>query len=201
MLPQNRKLNNLKNILITENFLMNNKCKYHFSEKKREESIFEMKIIVGFFGCLCLFYVIRQYNLFVLIGLDFILKVYTVIGVLFTVLFYKIDKEYDKNDYDFIIVFFQKFFTYGSIFVAFYLVTNEYLSENKEYIITELILEKKEGKHRSPNEITVEIGESKTVINVAQYSFEKIKKSNYAKIKLKNGYWNKLLILDTKLVE
>jgi hypothetical protein len=180
---------------------MNNKYKYHFSEKKREESIFKMKIIVGFFGCLCLFYIIRQYNLFVLIGLDFILKVYTVIGVLFTVLLYRIDKEYEKNDYDFIIAFFQKFFTYGSIFVAFYLVTNEYLSENKEYIITELILEKKEGKHRSPNEITVKIGESKTVINVAQYSFEKIKKSNYAKIKLKKGYWNKLLILDTKLIE
>ena len=180
---------------------MNNKFKYHFSEKEREESIGNMKFIIGFFGCLCLFYVIRQYNLFVLIGLDFILKVYTVIGILFTVLLYKIDKKYEKNDYDFIVVFFQKFFTYGSIFLAFYLVTNEYLSENKEYYITELILKKKEGNHRSPNEITVKIGESKTEINVAKYSFEKIKKSNYAKIKLKNGYWNKLLILDTKLLE
>ena len=120
---------------------------------------------------------------------------------MFTVLLYKIDKKYEKNDYDFIVVFFQKFFTYGSIFLAFYLVTNEYLSENKEYYITELILKKKEGNHRSPNEITVKIGESKTEINVAKYSFEKIKKSNYAKIKLKNGYWNKLLILDTKLLE
>lgn len=180
---------------------MKNKQQYHFSEKEREESILIMKGIVGFFGCLCLFYSMRQCNLFVLIGLDFILKLYTVLGLIFTVLFYKIDKEYEKNDYVFIEIYFQKFFTYGSIFLAFYIFTNEHLSTNKEYEITTLILEKKEGNLRSANEVTVKIGESKTEINVNKYSFEKIKKSNYAKIKLKKGYWNKLLILDTKLIE
>ncbi len=180
---------------------MRNKHKYHFSNKEREESIWKMKIVVGFIGALCLIYVIRQCNNFVIIGLDFILKFYTVIGFIFTVLLYKIDKEYEKNDYSFIEIYFQKFFTYGSIFLALFIFTNEYLSDNKEYNITTSILEKKEGKHRSRNEITVKIAESKTIINVHKYSFEKIQKSNYAIIKLKNGYWNKLLILDTKLVE
>lgn len=180
---------------------MKNKQLYHFSENKREKSILKMKFIVGVFGCLCLFYSIRQCNLFVIIGLDFILKLYTVIGLLFTVLLYRIDKEYEKKEYVFIEIYFQKFFTYGSIFLAFYIFTNEHLSTNKAYEITTLILEKKEGKHRSANEITVKIEESKTEINVHKFNFEKIKKATYAKIKVKKGYWNKLLILDTKLIE
>jgi hypothetical protein len=188
-----------------KNIFIKHKQQYYFSEseKEKENSILIWKGIVGFFGCLCFFYSIRQCNLFVIIGLDFILKLYTVIGLIFTILLYKIDKAYEKNDYSFIEIYFQKFFTYGSIFLAIFIFTNEHLSTSKEYEITALILEKKEGLNRSgsANEITVKIGESKTVINVAQYSFEKIKKSNYAKIKLKNGYWNKLLILDTKLVE
>jgi len=180
---------------------MINKQQYHFSENKREKSILKMKIIVGLLGCLCLFYSIRQCNNFVVIGLDFILKLYTIIGLVFTALLYKIDKEYEKKDYVFIEIYFQKFFTYGSIFLACYIFTNEYLSSNQEYEITTLILEKKEGKHRSANEITVQIDDSKTEINVHKHSFEKIKKATYAKIKLKKGYWNKLLILDTKLIE
>lgn len=180
---------------------MNKKYKYHFSKKEREDSILKMKIIIGFFGCVCLFYVMRQCNNFVLIGLDFILKFYTVLGLLFTILLYKIDKEYEKNDYVFIEIFIQKFFTYGSIFLAFFIFTNEYLSSNKEYKITTLILEKKESHSRSPNSITVNIDSVKTEINIHDYSYEKIEKSNFATIKLKNGYWNKLLIIDTKLIE
>ncbi|SHJ21526.1 hypothetical protein [Flavobacterium terrae] len=186
-----------------KNIFIKNKPQYHFSEseKEKENTILIWKGIVGFFGCLCFFYSIRQSNLFVIIGLDFILKLYTVLGLIFTILLYKIDKVYEKNDYSFIVIYFQKFFTYGSIFLAVFIFTNKHLSTSKEYEITTLILEKKEGNHRSANEITVKIGESKTEINVHKYSFEKIEKSNYAKIKLKKGYWNKLLILDTKLTE
>jgi hypothetical protein len=180
---------------------MNNKYKYHFSEKEKEESIWKIKLIVGFFGCVCLFYVIIQCNNFVLIGLDFILKIYTVLGLLFTVLLYKIDKEYEKKDYELIFIFFQKFFTYGSIFSAFFIFTNEYFSYNKEYEITTLILEKKESHGRSSNSISVSIEGLKTEININDYSFDEIKKSNLATIRLKNGYWNKLLIINTKLIE
>lgn len=176
---------------------MNNKYNYHFSEKEREESILKMKLIVGFFGCLCFFYVIRQCNNFVLIGLDFILKVYTVLGLVFTILLYKIDKEYEKKDYDIIFIYFQKFFTYGSIFLASFIFTNEYLSDNKEYEITTLILEKKESHGRYSNSISVNIDGLKTKININDYSFNKIKKSKFATIRLKNGYWNKLVIIDT----
>lgn len=180
---------------------MNPNNKYQFSEKKREQIIWKSKLKIGVFGCLCFFYSIRQCNNFVIIGLDFILKFYTIIGLLFTVLLYKIDKEYEKNDYVFIEIYFQKFFTYGSIFLAFFIFTNEHFSINKEYEITTLILEKKEGKNRSANEITVKIGMNNTVINLHKYNFEKIKTSNYVKIKLKKGFWNKLLILDTHLID
>jgi hypothetical protein len=180
---------------------MNNKYKHHFSEKEREESIFKMKAIVGFFGCLCLFYVMRQCNNFVLIGLDFILKFYTIVGLVFTALLYKTDKEYEKNDYVFIEIFFQKFFTYGSIFLATFIFTNEYISDNKEYEITTLILEKKESHGRSSNSISVNIDGLKTEININDYSFNEIKKSKFATIRLKNGCWNKLLIIETKLID
>jgi len=180
---------------------MNNKFKYHFSNKEREESIWKMKLTVGFLGCLCFFYVIRQCNNFVLIGLDFILKVYTVLGLLFTVLLYKIDKEYEKKDYELIFIYFQKFFTYGSIFLASFIFTNEYLSDNKEYEITTLILEKKQSHGRSSNSISVSIDGLKTEINIGDYSFDEIEKSKFAAIRLKNGFWNKLLIIDTKLIE
>lgn len=180
---------------------MRTKYKYHFSEKKRENSILKMKVIIGSFGCLCLFYSMRQCNNFVLIGLDFILKFYTILGVAFTILLYKIDKEYSKKDYIFIEIFIQKFFTYGSIFFAIFILSNNYLSVNKEYEITTLILEKKESHGRSSNSISVNIDDLKTEINIHKYSFDKIKKSNFATIKLKNGYWNKLIIIDTKLTE
>lgn len=185
-----------------KNIFIKNKQQYHFSEseKEKENSILIWKAIVGFFGGLCFFYSTRQCNLFVIIDLDFIFKLYTIIGLIFTILLYKIDKAYEKNNYSFIQIYFQKFFTYGSIFLAFFILTNEHLSTSKEYEIITLILEKKEGKNRSANEITVKIGLNNTVVNVHKYSFEKIKKSNYAKIKLKKGYWNKLLILDTKLL-
>lgn len=186
-----------------KNIFIKNKQQYHFSEsdRRKENSILIWKGILGLFGGLCFFYSLRQCNLFVIIGLDFILKLFTVIGLIFTILLYKIDKVYKKNDYSFIEIYFQKFFTYGSIFLAVFIFTNEHLSKSKEYEITTLILEKKEGKNRGANEITVKIGVNHTVINVHKYNFEKIKKSNYAKIKLKNGYWDKLLILDTKLLE
>jgi hypothetical protein len=119
---------------------MSTKYKYDFSEKTRQDSILKMKIIIGLLGCLCLFYSLRQCNNFVLIGLDFILKFYTISGLALTVLLYKIDKVYNKKDYVFIEIFIQKFFTYGSIFFAFFIFTNEYLSVNKVYGITTLIL-------------------------------------------------------------
>ena len=85
------------------------KQQYYFSnsEEKRMNSILYCKAIVGFLGFICLFYSIRQYNLFVIIGLDFILKLYTVIGLLFTIVLYKIDKAYEQKDYAFIEIYFQ----------------------------------------------------------------------------------------------
>ncbi|WKL48983.1 hypothetical protein Q1W71_04170 [Flavobacterium pectinovorum] len=180
---------------------MGNKYKYNFSAKEREESILKMKLTIGFIGCVCFFYVMRQCNNFVLIGLDFILKVYTVAGLVFTILLYKIDKEYEKKDYELIFIYFQKFFTYGSIFLASFIFTNEYLSDNKEYEVTTLILEKKESHGRSSNSISVNIDGLKTEININDYSFDEIDKSKFAAIRLRNGYWNKLLIIDTKLIE
>ena len=75
-----------------KNIFFKNKQQYNFSEseKEKENSILIWKGILGFFGCLCFFYSIRQCNLFVIIGLDFILKLYTVIGLIFTILLYKI---------------------------------------------------------------------------------------------------------------
>lgn len=180
---------------------MNNKNNYHFPAKQREESIGKIKLAVGFIGCFCLYYVVRQCNNFVLLGLDFILKSYTVLGLVFTVLLYKMDKEFAKDDYVFIEIFVQKFFTYGSIFLAAFIFTNEYLSDGKEYVITALILEKKESHGRSSNSISVDIQGVETQININNYSFAEIEKSRFAAVKLKNGYWDKLLLIDTRLIE
>lgn len=184
-----------------KNIFIRHKPQYHFSgsEKDKENTIFYWKIIVGFLGVICLFYSIRQYTLFVIIGLDFILKMYSILGLIFTIVLYKIDQVYEKKDYSFIIIYFQKFFTYGSIFLALFFFTNEHLSTSKEYELTTLILDKKEGKNRSANEITVKIDSNYTVLNVHKYPFDKISKSKYAKIRLKRGYWNKLLILEKEV--
>lgn len=183
------------------NIFSRKKQQYYFSnsEEKRMNSILNWKGIVGFLGFICLFYSIRQYNLFVIIGLDFILKLYTITGLLFTIVLYKIDKAYEKKNYSFIETYFQKFFTYGSIFLALFIFTNEHLSTSKEYEITTRILEKKKGNYRSANEITVKIDSIDAVINVHEYPFDKISKSKYAKIRLKKGFWNKLLILDKEI--
>ena len=169
-------------------------------QKKREEVIGNLKLIIGVFGALCLLYSIRQYNNFVIIGLDVLLKVYTISGLFFAIIMYKIDLEYEKKNYDFILIFFQKFFTYGSIFTALFFITNEYLSNNKEYVISTIILEKKEGLGRSSNSITVNIEGTEKEINIHKYNFYEIKKSNIEKKKKKNGFWNTVLILDTKLI-
>jgi hypothetical protein len=169
--------------------------------KKREDVIGNLKLIIGVLGALCLLYSIRQYNNFVIIGLDVLLKVYTISGLFFAIIMYKIDLEYEKKNYDFILIFFQKFLTYGSIFTALFFITNEYLSNNREYVISTMILEKKEGLGRSSNSITVNIKGTEKEINIHKYNFDEIKKSNFAHLKLKNGFWDTTLILDTKLID
>ena len=75
--------------------------------KKREDVIGNLKLIIGVLGALCLLYSIRQYNNFVIIGLDVLLKVYSISGLFFAIIMYKIDLEYEKKNYDFILIFFQ----------------------------------------------------------------------------------------------
>ncbi|UTN03826.1 hypothetical protein [Flavobacterium bizetiae] len=73
------------------------------------------------------------------------------------------------------------------------------MSTNTEYIVVSPIFEKHESYKRSPNSIVVQIEGTKKEINIHNYDFKEISMYNFAEIKIKKGYWNFPIILETKL--
>ncbi|QGK72963.1 hypothetical protein [Flavobacterium sp. SLB02] len=167
---------------------------------KKDTVAFIVKVI-SIILCLASFiYVIRHYHNFVIVKFEFLLYIYLIAGVLFGLLFYKYQKNYEGKNFKSGNYFALILLVYGTISCATFFLANEYLSTNTEYVVVSPILEKHESHKRSPNSILVQIEGTKKEINIHNYDFKEISMYNFAEIKIKRGYWNFPIILETKLL-
>jgi hypothetical protein len=181
---------------------MSRRNKKNIEEKnsKKDNIAFIVKVISIVLCLISFIYVIRHYTNFLIVKFEFLLYIYLIAGLLFGLLFYKYQKEYEGKNFKSGSYFALILVVYGTISCATFFLANEYLSTNKEYIVVSPIFEKHESYKRSPNSIVVQIEGTKKEINIHNYDFKEISMYNFAEIRIKRGYWNFPIILETKLI-
>ena len=166
---------------------------------KKEVFAFTIKILSILFFFISSIYCMRHYNNFIIIKFEYYLFIYLISGILFGLLFYNYQKKSLGKSFKLLEHFILIIFIYGSISSSIFFLANEYLSTNEEYTIVSPILEKHEGYKRAPNTILVDIEGTKREINIHHYDIKEIYLYNFAEIKMKKGYWNFPIILETTL--
>lgn len=180
---------------------MSRRIKKRIVEKtsKKDTIAFIIKVISIILCLISFIYVIRHYHNFVIVKFEFLLYIYLIAGLIFGALFYKYQKNYEGKNFKSVNYFASILIVYGTIACASFFLANEYLSTNTEYVVVSPIFEKHESYKRSPNSIVVQIEGTKKEINIHNYDFKEISIYNFAEIKIKKGYWNFPIILETKL--
>lgn len=166
---------------------------------KIEIFAFIVKVLSILFFFISSIYCMRHYNNFIIIRFEYYLVIYLISGFLFGLLFYNYQKKSLGKKFKLLEHFILIIFIYGSISSSIFFLANEYLSTNKEYIVVSPILEKHEGYKRSPHSILVDIEGTKREINIHHYDIKEIYLYNFAEIKIKKGYWNFPIIMETTL--
>ncbi|WP_264524687.1 hypothetical protein [Flavobacterium sp. N502536] len=144
-------------------------------------------------------YALRQYYNFIIIEFHFLFYIYLISSLVFGLLFYKYQKNHEGKSFKIWNYSLSIIIIYGSISCATFILSNDYLSTNKEYSIISPILEKHENYRNSPNYIVVDIEGTKREINIHDYDFKEISIYNFARITIKKGYWGFPIIIETKL--
>lgn len=180
---------------------MSRRHKKNISQKstKKEIAAFVIKILSFIVFLISLIYLARHYNNFVIIKFEYFVCIYLISGFVFGLIFYRYQKKTEGKNFKILDHFFLAILIYGSISCSAFFITNEYLSTNKEYTVVSPILEKHEGYKRSPNTILVNIEGTKREINIHHYDIKEIYLYNFAEIKIKKGYWNFPIIMETTL--
>ncbi|MEP6803500.1 MAG: hypothetical protein ABI892_03180 [Flavobacterium sp.] len=166
---------------------------------KKELIVFIIKVLSIPLSLISFIYLTRQYNNFIIIKFEFVLYIYIISGLAFGFLFYKYEKKKEGKNFKILEHFSLILLIYGSISCTVFLIANEYLSTNKEYKILSPIIAKHESYKRSPNSITVNIEGTEREINIHNCDLKKINTYNFAEIKIKKGYWNFPIIMETTL--
>ncbi|MRX69073.1 hypothetical protein SAMN06265349_104242 [Flavobacterium resistens] len=152
-----------------------------------------------FLAFFCFFHSLRQYDNFTIIKFSYLVGIFVVSGLLFGAILYQYEKGFQGVDFKTYDHFVWSLWVYGSISCSAFFVLNEYLSDNKDYKQTVLILEKHEASRRSVHHIVVKIEGDERDINLPKNEYLEISMAKAVEIKLKNGFFDFLLIEKVEL--
>jgi hypothetical protein len=169
------------------------------SRKRNESKIMILKLFIGAIAFFSFFYSLREFNNFTIISFKLLIIIFFLSGILISSIFYIFRTTKAEKHLSLYNFFALKTLTYGSIFCAIFFLTNDYFSNDKEYIINSFIFEKHKAYRNSPNYIITQIKGVEREINIHDYNFEELQNFNNVEIKMKNGFWGLQIIKEVKL--